>query len=50
MGHWPERADPVLQELPRDEALQALQRRREAIAATVDRLPAHHDFLKKMLA
>ncbi len=50
MGHWPERADPVLQELPRDEALQALQRRREAIAATVDRLPMHHEYLKAMLA
>ena len=50
MGHWPERADPVLQELPRDEALQALRRRREAIAATVDRLPTHHDYLKAVLA
>ena len=50
MGHWPERADPVLQELPRDEALQALQRRREAIAATVGRLPTHHDYLKAMLS
>jgi hypothetical protein len=48
MGHWPERADPVLQELPRDEALEALRRRRDAIAATVKRLPAHRTYLEEV--
>ncbi|HJV69220.1 tryptophan halogenase family protein [Ideonella sp.] len=49
MGHWPERADPVLQELPLDEALQALTGRRDAVAAAVARLPAHHTYLDQVL-
>jgi len=48
MGHWPERADPVLEELSRDEALKALQWRRAAIAQAVARLPAHADFLERI--
>jgi tryptophan halogenase len=49
MQHWPERADPVLQEVPIDEARQALHSRRDAIAAAVARLPAHHEYLKSVL-
>jgi 2-polyprenyl-6-methoxyphenol hydroxylase-like FAD-dependent oxidoreductase len=49
MQHWPERADPVWQELSRDEALQSLHRRRDAIADAVARLPAHHDYLNHVL-
>jgi len=50
MGHWPRHADPVLQEWPRAEALDVLQRRRDAIAAMVARMPAHADFLEKNIA
>jgi len=49
MQHWPEREDPVWQELPRDEALQALRRRRDAIANVVAGLPRHHDYLNHLL-
>jgi len=49
MQHWPERADPVLQELPPDEALQALRARRNAIAAAAARLPMHHEYLENVL-
>jgi hypothetical protein len=49
MQHWPEREDPVWQELSRDEALQALRSRRNAIADVVARLPAHHDYLNHLL-
>jgi hypothetical protein len=50
MGNWPEHADPILQEMPRDEALQALRRRRDAIAAAVAaELPAHGASLSRVL-
>jgi len=49
MGHWPVRPDPVLKELPLDEALEALRRPRDAIAAAVARLPAHHSYLGQVL-
>ncbi|HEY1392613.1 MAG TPA: tryptophan halogenase family protein [Methylibium sp.] len=49
MGHWPERADPVLEEFPRDEALQALLRRKQSIAAAVARLPTHDAYLNHIL-
>lgn len=49
MQHWPERADPVLQEVPAADALQALQRRRDSITAVVARLPAHHEYLASVL-
>jgi len=49
MQHWPERADPVLQESPHDEALQALSRRRDAIAAVVAKLPTHSAYLGTVL-
>ncbi|WP_457325738.1 tryptophan halogenase family protein [Roseateles sp. P5_E11] len=50
MQHWPERTDPVLQEMPPDEARQALQQRRHAIAESVARLPSHEAFLGQVLA
>jgi tryptophan halogenase len=43
------REDPVLLELGRDDALQALRQRRDAIAATVARLPGHDLFLNHVL-
>jgi hypothetical protein len=49
MGHWPERTDPVFEELPRDEALRALQWRRAAITRAVARLPAHADYLARVV-
>jgi tryptophan halogenase len=49
MGHWPMREDPVLLELGRDDALRALSQRRDAIAATVARLPGHDAFLNHVL-
>ena len=50
MRHWPEAADPVFGELTTDAARQALTRRRDAIAASVSRLPVHHEFLDHMLS
>jgi tryptophan halogenase len=49
MDHWPEREDPVFAEIPLDRARQALQGRRKAIGATVERMPAHHTMLKQVL-
>jgi hypothetical protein len=49
MRHWPEALDPVLDEVGRDVAGQALARRRQAVAESVDRLPTHHRFLTDVL-
>jgi len=49
MENWPERADPVLVEIPAERALRALQGRRDAIATAVQRMPPHHMTLQKML-
>jgi hypothetical protein len=49
MGHWPQQSDPVLGEVPIGDARAGLARRREAIAAMVARLPAHHEFLNTVL-
>ncbi|XHS77401.1 tryptophan halogenase family protein [Burkholderiaceae bacterium UC74_6] len=49
MDHWPEQEDPVLAEIPAERALQALQGRRNGIAASVERMPRHHQVLKQML-
>jgi tryptophan halogenase len=50
MGHWPRRADPVLEELSREQAQHALAQRRGAIAGLVARLPPHADYLAHVLA
>ena len=50
MQHWPRCNDPVWQELSYNDAQNALRARRQAIAELVARLPAHHDYLKRMLA
>jgi len=50
MGHWPRRADPVLEELSHAQAQQALQQRHDAIAGLVARLPVHADYLTRVLA
>ena len=50
MGHWPERTDPVLNEVPREEAFQALRQRPEHYAATVATMPAHDAFLRRVLS
>jgi tryptophan halogenase len=49
MDHWPERPDPVFAEIPAERALRALQGRRDAIAASVQRMPPHHLTLQRML-
>ncbi|MDR7296611.1 tryptophan halogenase [Pelomonas aquatica] len=49
MEHWPERNDPVFAEIPPERALQALQGRRNAIAASVARMPLHHQMLGQVL-
>lgn len=49
MDHWPERDDPVFAEIPRERAARALQARRDGIAATVERMPAHHRTLQEAL-
>jgi tryptophan halogenase len=49
MDHWPERQDPVYDEIPRERALAALDQRRTAIEASAERMPPHHRTLLKML-
>jgi tryptophan halogenase len=49
MDHWPERKDPVYDEIPRERALAALDQRRTAIEASAERMPPHHRTLLKML-
>jgi tryptophan halogenase len=50
MGNWPERTDPVLNEVPREEALQALHKRRDDIAAYVKGMPTHAAYLDSVLS
>jgi len=50
MGHWPERTDPALCDMPQDDALRALRQRRDSIAATVAAMPSHEDYLNSVLA
>ena len=49
MAHWPERLDPVVTEVPAERALQALQGRRRAIDAMVERMPRHERTLREVL-
>jgi len=49
MDSWPEREDPVVAEIPRERALQALQGRGRAIEASVERMPLHHQLLQQVL-
>ncbi|WP_457324158.1 tryptophan halogenase family protein [Roseateles sp. P5_E11] len=49
MEHWPERDDPVIAEIPPERALSALKGRRDALAATVARMPLHHRMLGQVL-
>jgi tryptophan halogenase len=49
MGHWPERADPSLREVPREEVLAALRYRRDGIAAEVAAMPTHEVYLNSIL-
>ena len=49
MQHWPDLADPVFEELPMEESRRAIRDRRAAIAATVAKLPSHHEYLQSRL-
>jgi tryptophan halogenase len=46
MGNWPDYLDPVLDEVPLEEARQALRRRREQFAAMAEGMPAHDAYLR----
>jgi tryptophan halogenase len=48
-GNWPEHLDPVFNEVPLEEARQALRQRREQIAAMVATMPLHDDYLRAIL-
>lgn len=50
MGHWPERVDPSLRDMPHEDALRALRLRRDSIAASVAAMPSHQDYLHSVLA
>ena len=50
MGHWPQRADPSLRDIPHDDALRALRFRRDSIAAAVAAMPTHDACLQNVLA
>jgi tryptophan halogenase len=49
MGNWPEYLDPVFDEVPLEEARQALHQRRDQFAAMVDRMPTHDAYLRSVL-
>jgi tryptophan halogenase len=49
LGHWPERLDPVLDEVPLEEAREALRQRREQIAAMVAAMPTHDAYLRSVV-
>jgi len=49
MGNWPERLDPVLNEVPFEEARQALRQRREQIAAMAAAMPTHDAYLRSLV-
>jgi hypothetical protein len=49
MAHWPEREDPVFAEIPRERAASRLRARRDGIAASVERMPRHHQTLQHTL-
>jgi 2-polyprenyl-6-methoxyphenol hydroxylase-like FAD-dependent oxidoreductase len=50
MGHWPERQDPTLAEVPDEQASHWLRERRRQIAAAVAGLPPHQTWLDGLLA
>lgn len=49
MGTWPEHLDPVLNEVPFEEARRALRERRDQIAAMAAAMPAHDAYLRSVL-
>jgi tryptophan halogenase len=49
LGHWPERLDPVLGEVPLEEAREALHQRRAQIAAMVEQMPIHDVYLRAVV-
>jgi len=49
MGHWPDRADPSLRDMPPDVALKGLHLRRDQIATAVAAMPSHDEFLRGVL-
>jgi tryptophan halogenase len=49
MGNWPEYLDPVLNEVPLEEARQALRQRREQIAAMAEGMPTHDAYLRSVV-
>lgn len=49
MGHWPGRADPILEEVSRADAAAVLAQRRNAIAEMVSRVPTHAAWLAQRL-
>jgi len=49
MGHWPEHADPSLDDMARAEALEGLQWRRERIIEAVAAMPTQGAYLSGML-
>jgi tryptophan halogenase len=49
MDHWPERDDPVFKEVVPEFAASVLRDRRDAIAASVERMPPHHRLLQQVL-
>jgi tryptophan halogenase len=49
LGNWPEHLDPVLNEVPFEEAREALRQRREQIAAMVENMPTHDAYLRSVV-
>jgi tryptophan halogenase len=50
MNHWPERSDPTFSERPLEASAAWLRERRQQMAALVDTLPRHQDYLAMMLS
>jgi tryptophan halogenase len=49
MGIWPEHLDPVLDDVPLEDACQALRRRRDQFAAMVADMPTHDTYLRSVV-
>ena len=49
LGNWPEHLDPVLNEVPLEEAREALRQRRAQIVKMVENMPTHDAYLRAVV-
>jgi tryptophan halogenase len=49
MQNWPARSDPTLKLIPEEQSLEWVRERATQLAAAVATVPAHHEYLAKVL-